>query len=166
MPYATIPPGSTGVNANDLITTLGSAGNTITVSGLNGDTAGAYMCYLFQAATSAGNGNYFRPNGVTTNQAGGNCLAVAGAIVATEGGGNETVLRICQGTGSGWMWFYAKTGGHRSFNSFVPSSGGVHWGGGVWTDTTTVLSSISIVKDAGNFAIGSYLVVRPLYIGV
>jgi len=142
---------------------------SVTFSGLDGDVDGEYLLlYRIRKVPATGSNQFYalRPNGITTNQ---NCT-----IGAHSGTGSNTVnqfnhLRIAGGglfannQTVGVLYFDAKTGTEaRQYISNVAIRATTLVNtrrdvlSGVWTDTTTNITSLDIVAALANgIAIGS-----------
>lgn len=132
--------------------------SSITFSNLDGDTDEIYLCE-FRLIITLGSGGaslIWKPNNLTTNQD-----AVQHRYHNTwdgYSGGNISRL-VYQGsngdviTCSGFFKLYAKTGLKRTWSgqsvghSSNPTLG--HNNSGVWTDTSTNLTSIVVLPDSG-----------------
>ena len=124
------------------------ASGTITFSGLDGDTDKMYRVvlqgvqtgfvpvtvfgYFNGASTNMGTNTWYNSGGTWTK------ATTAGFMALVDGGGARTYLDIVISADK-------TTGEAREFRSFGKFSTFVYWGTSWWTDTTTNLTSFSLV---------------------
>ena len=160
--------------AVDTITTLGVDGNSLTVSGLAGDTDGDYEFSGVLIMTGSGPANVvtMQPNGLATNQVGN--IAYRNATGNSAGGAVSAVLNIGSPTNSvgttkvyftGFMT--SKSGRDRVYrcrSTFINDDTDQigYLTDGVWTGTGTAITSL-VVAASGGMKAGSFIRVRRLH---
>jgi hypothetical protein len=147
--------------------TITSNTNSVTFTGLNGETDAVYYCtYRILESTGAGSQSYYlRPNGLTTNQYSVGNLASAGASVNTTYASDMflTSVDASQDTSGDFIFFAKKADGaagsvSRQYiaQSYSVLSGvvGRLLGSGIWEESSTTLTSLEIYCS-GASAIGT-----------
>lgn len=164
----TIVAAGSGGGALNLIETqvvTGSAVQTVTFSGLNGDADGMYEI-AFQLNRAGGSALELRPNGLTTNQ-----RTVFTDWNSTSAPTNITVARLqfCTSMQRDNVWgfgrLWAKTGNNRGFEfecQEMQGTAGTSWsrwlGEGFWADSSTNITSLELHNtSAGGIGVGSQI---------
>ena len=150
-----------------------AAVTTVTFTGLDGNTDGIYVLEMHIVPAAAVNCNYFlNPNGLITNQ--------EGTVVTRTGAFNQTnntrwqvgVTYSTEGAGAPGAMFtttkvWARAAGpgavgltrrYRSSSEALAGTGIQEDGSGVWTDTSTNITSLVIeANQASHIGIGTTL---------
>jgi len=132
---------------------FGASGDGSYLRDLNGDTDEEYVLTYYFPDPLASCSFEFRPNGLTTNQ-----LGARNFEGTASGASAETRLFLQKNTISGLLSagkaeFHAKTGKQRAWLANTSLMGSASYRdnyAGMWTDTTTILTSIDIVGTVAN----------------
>lgn len=152
------------------VTTLTATANTVTVAGLNGDQDGDYYCDFFLDYTAGTSGLLkLQINGADTNLS--SRAIEQSAAAAPVGVANAAAFQLSDAVGGnnichGKIWIRSRTGTRRNIVcNFLETEGStVRTIFGDYNDTTTVITSLSIVSATTAAAIGSRFSVHPLHL--
>jgi hypothetical protein len=148
--YAMMDPTMQGTYLpSDSLVTLGAEGQDLTISGLNGNVDGDYLVNFYLDGSVHNPGVIsLRPNGLTTNQLGSGIVIYPGGPFMDTGAIMEMIGSAGTQTFQGQFCFTSKTGRPRFLTGSVNSnrSGDLqtNFFSGVWTDTTTNVTSLVI----------------------
>jgi len=141
----------------------GDGGSSVTFNGLNGDEDEIYFLTFswINSDSPTVRELQFKPNALATNQDAQRTAANDSTVAALDMGTVMLLVQAAEDECQGTCTFHAATGSMRSFVANVScndSTGPVtalHVYSGVWTDTSTNVTSLLIDAGAGTIAVGS-----------